>query len=116
MASAEVPMMGKLCLRAELPAQIQWCLPTKVNDDSPRLFFGKNVQNVFEEKRFEIQLIADVIIGAHRLRVAIDHDGLKALFSQSESRMDATVIELDPLPDPVRATAQNDDFLFPLYP
>ena len=43
------------------------------------------------------------------LRVAVDHDGLEAVFLQREGRMHAAVVELDALADAVRAAAEDHD-------
>ena len=67
--------------------------------------------HVFEGQRFEIQPVRGVIIGRNRLGVAVDHDGLIALIGQGEAGVTAAIVELDPLADPVRAAAQNDDLL-----
>src|SRR5690606_9984562 len=42
-------------------------------------------------------------------RVAVDHDRFVPGLAQREAGVDAAVIELDALPDPVRTTAENDD-------
>src|SRR4029079_5088389 len=45
------------------------------------------------------------------LGVAVDHDGLETVFAQRERGVDAAIVELDALTDPVRPAAENDDLL-----
>src|SRR5690606_41089841 len=40
--------------------------------------------------------------------LAVDHDGLVPLVAQGERRVTAAVVELDALPDAVRAAAKDD--------
>jgi hypothetical protein len=67
-------------------------------------------EHVFKGERLEIEAVAGVVVGGDRLRVAVDHDGLVAVFAQRESRVAAAVIELNALADAVRAAAEDDDF------
>ena len=41
--------------------------------------------------------------------IRVDHDRLEALLAQRERRLHAAVVELDALPDAVRAAAEDDD-------
>src|SRR5262249_61966792 len=50
-------------------------------------------------------------VGGDGLRVAIDHDRLEAFVAQRERRVTAAVVELDALPDAVRAAPEDDDFV-----
>ena len=52
-----------------------------------------------------------VVVGRHGLRVAVDHDGLEAVFAQRQRRVHAAVVELDALADAVRAAAEDDHLL-----
>ena len=65
--------------------------------------------DVFERQRLEIQPIGRVVVGRHGFRVAVDHDRLEPRVAQRERRVTAAVIELEPLPNAVRAAAENDD-------
>ena len=65
--------------------------------------------DVFERQRLEIQPVGGVVVGRHRLRVAVDHHRLEPRVAQRERRVAAAVVELEPLPDAVRAAAENDD-------
>ena len=68
-----------------------------------------DLEHVFGGERFEIQAIRGVVIGRHRFRIAIDHDGLVARILQREAGMAAAIIELDALADAVRPAAQDHD-------
>ena len=68
-------------------------------------------QHVLERQRLEVQPVGGVVVGRHRLGVAVDHDRLEALVAQREGRVTAAVVELDALPDPVRPAAEDDDLL-----
>ena len=91
-------------------SQIQRRLPTKLDDNTVRLLSIHDVENVLPCKRLKVQPVGSIVICAHGFWIAVHHDGLIAVFLQSERRMDAAVIELDPLSDPVRAAAQHHDF------
>ena len=92
--------------------QIQRGLAAELNDDAQRLFRPEDVQHILQRHRFEKEPVGGVVIGAHRLRIRIDHDALVSLFPQREGGVDAAVVELDPLADPVGPAAQNDDLRF----
>src|SRR3546814_1948696 len=59
----------------------------------------------------EVQAVGGVVIGRDCFRVAIDHDGLVTVLAQGERCVHAAVVELDALPDPVRAAAEHDDLV-----
>ena len=62
-------------------------------------------------ERLEVEPVARVVVGRHGLRVAVDHDRLEAGVVQREAGVHAGVVELDALPDAVRARAEDDDLL-----
>ena len=68
-------------------------------------------RDVLEGERLEVQPIDGVVVGRDRLRVAVDHDRLEPVVAQGERRVHAAVVELDALPDPVGAAAEDDDLL-----
>src|SRR5690606_41579422 len=45
------------------------------------------------------------------LGITVDHDSLETIFAQCKRRVDTAIVELNPLPDAVGATAKNDDLL-----
>src|SRR5207247_4283330 len=62
-----------------------------------------------ERERLEVEAVRGVVVGRHRLRIAVDHDRLEADLAQRERRMDAAGVELDSLADAVRPRAEDDD-------
>ena len=75
------------------------------------LFDPQDFHHMLEGQRFEIEPVRRVIVGGHRFRVAVDHDGFIAHVRQRKAGVAAAIIELDPLTDAVGAAAQNDHFL-----
>ena len=63
----------------------------------------------FLVERLEVQARAAVEIGAHRLRVAVDHHRIDALPAKCHRGVDAAVIELDALTDADRSAAEHHD-------
>ena len=98
------------CLR-----QLQRRLAAELHDHPVQravfLFDAQNFQNMFQRQRFEIQAVRGVIIGRHGFGVAVHHDGFIARSRQRIAGVAAAIVKLNPLSDPVRATAKDDDFL-----
>ena len=93
-------------------SQVQRGLPSELCNHTHRLLFLINTQHVFQCQRLKIQFVRSIIIGGYRLRIAVHDDRFKSQFFQGQRRMDTAVVELDALPDPVGASAQNHDFRF----
>ena len=110
MLSGLVPMIGTP-LRFELQRQLQRRLAAVLHDHAQRLFHGDDLEHVFQRHRLEVQAVAGVVVGGHRLRVAVDHDGLVAVLAHRQRRMHAAVVELDALADAVGPAAQHHDLL-----
>ena len=93
--------------------EFQRRLATELDDDAVkgavRLFHPQDFEDVFQRQRFEVKPVGGVVIGADRFRVAVDHDGFIARIGQREAGVAAAIVELDPLADPVRAAAEDDD-------
>ena len=68
-----------------------------------------HVADVLLGEGLEVQPVAGVVVSGHRLGVAVDHHGLVPGLRQRERRVDAAVVELDALADPVGARPQDDD-------
>ncbi len=66
-------------------------------------------EDILERQRLEVEPIDRVVVGRHRLRIAVDHDGLEPLLPERERRVTAAVVEFETLADPVGAAAENDD-------
>ena len=90
---------------------LQRRLAAELDDDALGLLVLDNVQDVLEGQRLEIEPVGDVVIGAHRLGVAVDHDRLVTAFAAGHDRVHAAVVELDALADAVGPAAEDDDLL-----
>ena len=110
MLSGEVPIIGAPRL-FERQGELERRLAAELDDDARGLFPVDDLEHVFERQGFKIKPVARIVVRAHRLGVAVHHDGLEARFRQRHHGVNAAVIELDALPDAVGAAAQDDDFL-----
>ncbi len=95
--------------------KLQRRLAAKLHDHAMQGAVGSfgidDLQHVFGRERLEIQTIRGVVVGRHRFRIAVDHDGFVAGVMQREAGMAAAVVELDALADPVRSAAKDDDLV-----
>ncbi len=67
----------------ERPGQVEGRLAA-VLDDEPLQRAGSllafdQIEHIFQRQRLEVEAVAGVVVGAHRLRVAVDHDRFDAL-------------------------------------
>ena len=90
--------------------QFQRRLTAILHDHAGGLFFIDDFQYVFECEWLEVQPVRGVVIGRDGFGVAVDHDGLIAIFTHGQRRVHAAVVELDALTYAVGATAQHHDF------
>ena len=67
------------------------------------------MNHILSGQGFEIEFVGGVVVGRNGFWVGVDHDRLIAVFSEGEAGMDAAIVELDSLSDPVWATAENED-------
>ena len=95
----------------ELLDQIERCLPAELDDHPDRPFQLDHFDDILKGKRFKIQAVRNIEVSRNRLRITVQHDGFKAIFAHSQSRLHTAIIELDTLPDPVGATSQHHDFV-----
>ncbi len=86
-------------------------LAAELDDDAVGPLGLDDVQHVLGGQRLEVQPVGGVVVGADRLGVAVDHDGLVALLAEGQGGVDAAVVELDALSDAVRAAAEDHDLL-----
>ena len=93
--------------RGQSTRQIQRSLATKLHDHAIRLNAVTDVQHILGRQRFEEQQITRIVVGTDRLRIRVDHDRLDAQFAQRKTGVAAAVVELDPLPDPIRPAAED---------
>ena len=68
-----------------------------------------DVHDVLVGERLEVEAVGRVVVGRHRLGVAVDHDRLEAGVAQGEAGVDAAVVELDALADAVGPGAEDHD-------
>ena len=94
--------------RLQTAREVQRGLAAELDDDTHRFLRLQDVENVLQRHRLEEELVGGVVVGAHGLRVRVDHDALVPLLAKSEGGVDAAVVELDPLADPVRPPADDD--------
>src|SRR5205814_8825212 len=59
----------------------------------------ENCEHILISQRLEVEAIAGVVVGGDGLRIAVDHDGFVAIFTQRESGVASAVIKFDSLPD-----------------
>ena len=91
--------------------QLQRRLSAVLHDHALGLLEVDDLEHVFERQRLEVQPVGGVVVGRDRLRIAVDHDGFVAILAQRQRGMHAAVVELDALPDAVRAAAEHDDLV-----
>ena len=113
--SAIVAMLGTCrgwgCRPRPAAGDLERRLAAELHDDALGPLVGDDVGDVLEGERLEVEAVGDVVVGADRLRVAVDHDRLVALLARGERGVHAAVVELDALADAVGAGAQDDDAL-----
>ena len=70
-----------------------------------------DLEHVLERQRLEVEPVGGVVVGGDGLGVAVDHDRLEAraalALAERHRGVDAGVVELDALPDPVRARSRG---------
>ena len=107
-ASGGVPRIGTPA-RASGTASLSGVCPPNWTITPSGFSRSTIAHHVLERQRLEIEPVGNVVVGRDRLGIAVDHDGLEAVILQREAGMDAAVVELDSLPDPVRAAAEDYD-------
>ena len=93
--------------RLEREREPQRRLSAELDDHALRLLGLDDVQDVLERERLEVQTRGRVVVGRHRLGVAVHHHRVEADLLQRERGVDAAVVELDPLADAVRTRAED---------
>jgi hypothetical protein len=68
--------------RLQRSGQLQRRLPTELHDHSPRIFPVYDFEYVFQRQWLKIQAVRSVVIGRNGFGIAIDHDGLVAVFPE----------------------------------
>ena len=88
-------------------------LPPELHDDPLGLLLLDDVEHVLERQRLEVEAVGRVVVGRHRLGIAVDHHGLESQLAQRHHGVHAAVVELDALPDAVGPAAQDDHLAAP---
>jgi len=94
--------------------ELEGRLAAETHDDPVGSLLLADIQNVFQRERLEVELVRRVVVGGDRFGVAVHHDGLVPLFCQTHHAVNATIIELDSLADPVRTSSRITTFFRPL--
>ncbi len=68
-----------------------------------------DVEHALERELLEVEPVADVVVRAHRLGIAVDHDRGLAGVADRLHRVDAAPVELDARADAVDARAEDDN-------
>ena len=93
--------------RLDRPCELERCLAAELDHDTGRLLPLADREHRFRVERLEVETVGGVVVGRHRLRVAVDHHRLVAELAIGLDRVHAAVVELDALPDPVRPRAED---------
>ena len=62
----------------EVVGQVERGLAAELDDHSVRAFLFDDMEHVLAGQGLEIELVRGVVVGAHRLRVGVDHDAFDA--------------------------------------
>ena len=108
--SGDVPMIGTP-LASSARASFSGVCPPYCTITPFGLLRVDDLEHVLERQRLEVQAVGRVVIGRHGFRIAVDHDRFVAVLAQRERGVHAAVVELDALPDAVRAAAEHDDLV-----
>ena len=115
--SGEVPRIGTPS-SCNSSASLSGVWPPELDDHAqqlaPFLLAADDLEHVLDRQRLEIEPVRGVRVGRDRLRIAIDHNHFEAgarlavpVATEREGRVAAAIVELDPLPDPVRPAAED---------
>ena len=92
----------------ERPGQLERSLSAELRHDTCGPLAVTDRQHLLDRERLEVEPVRHVVVGGDGLGVAIDHHCLVAELAERLGRVDAAVVELDPLPDPVRPGTEDD--------
>ena len=94
----------------ERTGELERRLAAELHEDAVGLLVVEHRRDVLERERLEVQAVRRVVVGRDRLGVAVDHDRLEAGLGERVAGVDAAVVELDALADPVGPAAEDRDF------
>ena len=106
-ASGEVPRIGTPAASSPL-RELERRLAAELHDHAERLLEVDDLQHILERQRLEVERVGDVEVGGDGLRIRVDHHRAIAELAEGERRADAAVVELDALPDAIRARTEDD--------
>ena len=95
--------------RLDRSRELQRRLAAELDHDPFGLLALADGEHRLDVERLEVEPVGGVVVGRDRLRVAVDHHRLVAERAEALGGVDAAVVELDPLADPVRAGAEDHD-------
>ena len=78
-------------------------LASELRHDADGLLAIAHGEHLFRRERLEVETVRRVVVGGDGLRIAVDHHRLVAERAERLGGVDAAVVELDALADPVRA-------------
>ena len=93
----------------ELARELERRLSAELDDHSFRPLALADRQHLLNPEWLEVEPVGRVVVGRNGLRIAVDHHRFEPELAEGARRVDAAVVELDPLADPVRAGAEDDD-------
>jgi hypothetical protein len=93
----------------EAGGELERSLASELDYHACGVFDFADGEDVLERQRLEVQPVGGVVVGRDCLRVAVDHDRVASLLPDGLGRVNAAVVELDPLADPVRPRAEDHD-------
>ena len=100
---AEDPVAGRLDVAREPERR----LPAELRHDAVRPLAVEDGEHLLGRERLEVEAVGRVVVGRDGLGVAVDHHRLVAERAERLHGVDAAVVELDPLTDPVRARSRG---------
>ena len=89
-------------------------LTTCRQDRTVRLLQVNDIQHPLQRQLIEVEPIRHIVVGADRLGVVIDHDGVVALLLDRLEGRDTTPVKLDRATDVVRSGTKHDHTLVPI--
>ncbi len=84
-------------------------LSAELDDHALGLLELHYFEHVLDRQRLEVEAVGRVVVGRDRLRIAVHHHGVSPELTRGHGGVDAAVVELDPLADPVRSGAEDHD-------
>ena len=102
-------MYTRFCQRHR---DVQGCLAPELDDDTLRFFLLNDIQNILSGQRLKVEFVRGVIVCAHRLGVAVDHDALNPHLFQGKRGLDAAIVKFNALAYSVGTSAKNDHLPF----